>query len=387
MKDAYLQYGVVAKECEAVISHVKKSEWQQATIKVSVVLAGLRRRYEQVREIASPSAKDPSVKARSAEVVMPVVRDSVNFLEKILRLAPKENMAFQDAIYRIEKMKSFFEVEALKFELEPNASVEQEIESVGSLNADDKQTISGDFLTSCCQNLYQAATTDFSHFTCDELREVSKAHASVYVDLQIMQSLLKPVSPNSLVERVSLAIDLLWRELPHYGHPAYDKQYPADMRETLSDITRSKNTMVKSLDHFLKNAKDGDAANLVKCDLIRACIENKLRTTSSNKPWQLGWAGSRHRITFEGKIYDVPKGIHDLYTSVKPTEGLVDWERVTKVTEQVQTKQSSVGLFLSGLFGCRRRKETQRFYEELQDCVKEQSVPKVFHALRGGRSH
>lgn len=386
MKDTYLQYGIVAKECGKIIDDLssEKLEEKQAALKeIPALLGGLRRWYEQARSISPLGIKDKAAADKSQEIATLVSKESIVLLEELfekMQSMQNQGEVSQALMRRVTNMMCFFRAEMSKFDMET-----QQVSLANSVNSDQQPRINPFFLEKCCEDLSIAVEADLQHFSLENLQKLSAAHGSSYLDARIVQRLLQESTTIQLAERVRLAVDLLWRDIPHYGHSMNDQRYPVEMRETLSDITFFKRSMVNSLDSFLAASHEHIASKAIKCNLVRACIEEKLRQSPSNKPWQLGWAGSRHRIAFEGKIYYVPKGISDLYASVKPTQAEANWERVAKLTERAPSKPGSFGSFISSLFGCGRGRDTQRFYEELQDRMNSQNMAKALYSRASSR--
>lgn len=417
MKNAHDEYGVVTKECENALHLFTNKDFKQALKSTQLVLGHLRNWYEHTRCHLSPNAKDSDLATRSQLKIATLCDMALATLHKLHRaiqsqkndirrsmldwLVSLENEQqeakknkqtstiliedmrkfaeelSQDPTIRVRKMMDFFAVELDMFKVSLPRSAEKgkqkveerddefELSSVSSINAPAKTKSTPQIVLDCIASLKVAVTTDFKGFRTEELRRVADAHTNARLHWLMVQHLLEIPNDDALAERIRLAVDLLWKIIPHYGHPSNVKGCPPETRETERDVLLYKQKMVNRLNDFLNEPEESAKFFLIKRNIIRACIEQKLRSTVGDRPWQLGWAGSRHRIVLDGKTHCVPKGIWDLYQAVATPQKQVNWEQVSARIERAKARPSPVGAFLLGLFGCGRRQETQQFYEEL----------------------
>lgn len=131
------------------------------------------------------------------------------------------------------------------------------------------------------------------------------------------------------------------------------------------------------IDSILANAEPGLAMDaLIDKDSLRLLdktftamtkhIQRILENAKQDKPWSLGWGGSKYCIQYDEKWYEVPKGVFKIYQILSKTgKTHVELEQIREILHTARGSANELGAFAQSVFGCARSDDTSLTYAAL----------------------
>ncbi|MFC3908940.1 hypothetical protein ACFORL_07605 [Legionella dresdenensis] len=340
--------------------NINETTIKSTLFKSAFVRLGMREGYEKSKKISHNTGMfmldNCLEELNKQKQFLDLIEELSSLIKEVTELSGSEELNQQvsnydyelsDSRYRISLIEDFFETEY--FKLDPTQQtmppyLREKIKSIQSSPFDNAQCFKSLFYTV----VFLSTEDGIKQIPASTINSISQVHNHAFVDFLIGKAFLNQAKSNIIY--FEKAVNLL---LKNSVETRTDCQ-----KESEEDTVLFKEALSKEISAFVQTQKEP----VVKCALIRAKIEDKLKNTLTSTPWALGWAGSRYSIELGGNRYSVPEGIYKLYYLTEEPEA--NYNQVQSLISQKVEKAGSVFSFFSRVLGNARSEQTQADYDE-----------------------